>query len=253
MKDCKNREWIQKSLHGNGKDYTNLTLNRLTFLFPVKNLDDSKHSYWLCQCNCGNQIIVRPYEVIHEKIRSCGCLTKESTTKRFSKDLIGQTFGLLTCITRLKKNNKWYYHCKCQCGNEIDVLTASLINGNTKSCGCLKSWKENQIASYLQKHNIQFSQQYRFLDCKDKYPLPFDFIIYNQNQFGLIEYQGSQHYIKSAEWDTEETFAYRQLHDQIKLKYCQEHHIPLLILNKTNDIENEILNFYTSLTKKLVK
>lgn len=251
MIDCKGREWIQKPLHGNGKNYSNQTFNRLTFLFPVQSLNDPKHSYWLCQCDCGNQIITRPYNVEQGKTQSCGCLTKEYTSIRFSKNLIGQTFGLLTCLERFKKNDKWYYHCKCKCGKEIDVLTASLINGNTKSCGCLVSWQENQIATFLQKQNIKFSQQYKISNCKDKYCLPFDFIIYNGNSYGLIEYQGSQHYTKSKEWDTDDTFQIRQLHDEIKLNYCNNHHIPLLVLNKNDNIKDEIIKFYHSLTEEV--
>ena len=30
--------------------------------------------------------------------------------------------------------SKW--HCRCDCGSEIDVLGMSLKNGDTKSCGC---------------------------------------------------------------------------------------------------------------------
>lgn len=40
-----------------------------------------KGTYWLCQCDCGNEkTIVATNLVAHT--RSCGCLTKESVTKR---------------------------------------------------------------------------------------------------------------------------------------------------------------------------
>lgn len=29
------------------------------------------------------------------------------------------------------------WHCRCDCGNEIDVPTRYLKSGNTRSCGCL--------------------------------------------------------------------------------------------------------------------
>ena len=50
-------------------------------------------------------------------------------------DLTGQIFGYLTPIQYIK-GGKW--HCKCQCGNEIDVDTRNLNSGHTKSCGCMK-------------------------------------------------------------------------------------------------------------------
>lgn len=53
-------------------------------------------------------------------------------------DETGNTYGYLTVLYRVQqdrgKPTKW--HCKCKCGNELDVLGCSLRNGNTKSCGC---------------------------------------------------------------------------------------------------------------------
>ena len=58
-------------------------------------------------------------------------------------DLTGQRFGRLIVIERaddyISPSGYKYvmWHCRCNCGNEIDVKTSSLNNGNTKSCGCL--------------------------------------------------------------------------------------------------------------------
>lgn len=59
-------------------------------------------------------------------------------------DLTGQRFGRLIALYEtepyISKNGdkirQW--HCKCDCGNEIDVYQNHLRRGNTKSCGCLK-------------------------------------------------------------------------------------------------------------------
>lgn len=57
------------------------------------------------------------------------------------KDLTGQRFGKLSVIGFAGKskhgNCKWL--CKCDCGNEVTVLSGHLISGMTKSCGCLKT------------------------------------------------------------------------------------------------------------------
>lgn len=53
-------------------------------------------------------------------------------------DLTNQNFGKLTAVSPIRINGKRYWHCKCECGNEINVLTASLTTGNTKSCGCYR-------------------------------------------------------------------------------------------------------------------
>ena len=56
-------------------------------------------------------------------------------------DLTGQRFGRLVVIERAKNrdlSNKIMWHCVCDCGNFVDVITGSLKNGNCKSCGCLR-------------------------------------------------------------------------------------------------------------------
>lgn len=56
------------------------------------------------------------------------------------KDLTGKRFGMLIAIERVGTRNTFsLWRCKCDCGNETDVKSASLINGHTKSCGCFNS------------------------------------------------------------------------------------------------------------------
>ena len=54
-------------------------------------------------------------------------------------DLTGQRFGRLLVVKRAgsdkQKRAKW--ECQCDCGNEAVVVSSYLINGETKSCGCL--------------------------------------------------------------------------------------------------------------------
>ena len=51
----------------------------------------------------------------------------------------GTKFGRLTVLyeSPIRKNKGIVYHCRCDCGNEKDVRSMSLRNGDTKSCGCL--------------------------------------------------------------------------------------------------------------------
>lgn len=57
------------------------------------------------------------------------------------KDYTGQRFGRLECVSlapvpRYKGNTYWT--CKCDCGNLTDVVIRHLVDGATKSCGCLR-------------------------------------------------------------------------------------------------------------------
>lgn len=59
------------------------------------------------------------------------------------EDLTGKKFGRLTVVgfSRLEKRSsnqyRYYWNCKCECGNEKEVLSNTLRSGITQSCGCL--------------------------------------------------------------------------------------------------------------------
>ena len=53
--------------------------------------------------------------------------------------MTGETYGRLKVLSRVGlKNGISVWKCICECGNVVNVLRASLINGNTSSCGCLR-------------------------------------------------------------------------------------------------------------------
>lgn len=55
------------------------------------------------------------------------------------KDLSGQVFGRLTVLgfSHVERNlARWI--CRCECGKELIMRGASLRNGESKSCGCLR-------------------------------------------------------------------------------------------------------------------
>lgn len=53
-----------------------------------------------------------------------------------SRVILGKTFNLLTVISPDEK--KYYFICRCECGNLKSVYKHNIIGGNVKSCGCLK-------------------------------------------------------------------------------------------------------------------
>jgi hypothetical protein len=68
------------------------------------------------------------------------------------KQLFGQKFNRLTAVISLGQNKisgeNWLVHCEC--GEELIVRHYSLLNGNTKSCGCLNketSAKNGKLSS----------------------------------------------------------------------------------------------------------
>lgn len=64
-------------------------------------------------------------------------------------------YGKLTVIEREENNSsgsaRWL--CKCECGNSIVVLGASLRNGHTKSCGCFHKETASKQGKLNKKYN----------------------------------------------------------------------------------------------------
>ena len=57
-----------------------------------------------------------------------------------SQDLTGLPFGYYTAIRQdgCDSQGTPYWLCRCRCGNEKRVLVYHLLDGNTRSCGCLQ-------------------------------------------------------------------------------------------------------------------
>lgn len=72
---------------------------------------------------------------------------------RVIKDLTGLKLGLLTAEKIVyAKNGKNYWLCKCDCGNTKEIRAASLLNGSSKSCGCLHKSLISGENHYNYKH-----------------------------------------------------------------------------------------------------
>lgn len=75
-------------------------------------------------------------------------------------DMTGQRFGRLTVIERgedyvretyqpymtkpvVKRITRW--RCRCDCGGEVTVMRCNLVNGATRSCGCLRRERMREL------------------------------------------------------------------------------------------------------------
>ena len=209
-------------------DYTNKRFGRLVAL---EHLPGGKYK---CQCNCGNTTIVATYNLVNGNTQSCGCLQKEKTSEMSFISLVGQKFGKLTVLERVENNrfNHVCWKCQCECGSITIVDGTNLKNGNTTSCGCVKSKGESKINILLQQHNINFIAQYsidEIILSSGRRPF-FDFAIFdgNNNLQYLIEYDGKQHFESGQGWNNEENFKITQNRDKQKNDWCKKLNIPLI-------------------------
>jgi hypothetical protein len=73
------------------------------------------------------------------------------------KDKTGERFGRLV-VLRLGKKGKSHHrwHCRCDCGNVVEVFTCNLSynlnRGKTQSCGCLQRERTSQ-AKFIHGHS----------------------------------------------------------------------------------------------------
>lgn len=100
---------------------------------------------------------------------------------------------------------------------------------------CSTSHGEEKINLWLQDRNLTFSRQKRFLDCKDKRQLPYDFCVVCEGEIYLIEYHGEQHYSPTrfsgiSQEKAEASLVSVRRRDEIKMKYATDKQIPLLVI-----------------------
>lgn len=62
---------------------------------------------------------------------------KKNKGGRPIRNFENQKIGRLTVLKIVgKSENGYIWRCRCECGNIKDILSTSLITGNTLSCGC---------------------------------------------------------------------------------------------------------------------
>lgn len=107
---------------------TGKTFGRLT----VIGLDDrnSRHTYWVCQCRCGNIKVTRSDSLLSGRTKSCGCIKKEQDKINLSQSRHNQ-FG--TRIYAIWQN------MKDRCSNEHN---SSYYRYGGRGIQVCDSWKE---------------------------------------------------------------------------------------------------------------
>ena len=135
------------------KNKLDLTGNRYGRLTVIRKVEQSKNnrSHWLCQCDCGREIIVAGGHLRSGHTKSCGCYRRE-LPKDKRTDITGRRFGRLVAIEPIEtvRGTKW--KCQCDCGNYTIAARENLIAGNTKSCGCL----QDEVRKDNMKKSIHF-------------------------------------------------------------------------------------------------
>ena len=138
-----------------------------------------------------------------------------------------------------------WHQCN-KCGAKFKTIPHNmLIRGRCPVCNL--SINEEIIKSWLCNNGITNIPQYRFDDCRDKHPLPFDFYVPDYNL--CIEYDGEQHFMPINFSGNGEEFSNRQLkiiqyHDSLKTEYCNKNNINLLRISYQENVEKSLIKFF---------
>lgn len=188
------------------------------------------------------------------------CQYEENVLKsRHSPDYVESVFNSYG-VTLINKDEYLKWEMKnlraiCpECGKEFLTSFGAFVKHNGQccpECSASESRGEREIRHVLESNHLNFKQEYSFVDCRDRNPLPFDFYLPDYNI--LIEYQGVQHYEIIERFGGLEGFTLRQHHDQIKSEYCLLNDIILITIPywEFNNIA-QILNQELSLHEDIV-
>ncbi len=154
---------------------------------------------------------------------------------------------------KISDSGKVLIKYQCECGRYFysSIGGAKQKKGRCNYCNQVYSKNEYLVQNLLEINNIRYIQEYKFNACKDKSPLPFDFHLTDYDC--LIEVDGEQHFRPCkfsnniSKEDVMKRFNNQKRRDEIKNKFCKEHHIPLLRIPywefENDNYKQIILNF----------
>ena len=180
---CSNRDSRVKNLIG--QKFGKWVVLERDYSIPA-----GRGAYWKCQCDCGTIKSILGTTLIRGLSKSCGCARADVNRSWCLQDLTGQKFGKLTVLYQVENHGRYVmWHCKCDCGNEVDVAAGHLRSGHTQSCGCSYVYHngsivENEIKQYVENITKLHFYKVRILDGKE-------IDMYNEELKLGIEYNGS--------------------------------------------------------------
>lgn len=192
-----------------------LTGQRFGRLKVIKRVKSNHGARWLCQCDCGSQKEVSGGNLRNGNVKSCGCLNRETMIDNLNKgnrshikndDMIGMRFGKLVVIERADdEKGLTTWKCKCDCGNICNVPKKRLLNGYTKSCGCLRN--ENKYIVHG-KSKERIHKEWRGILHRCKNPSASHYENYGGRGITVCEeWKGTNGFINFYNWSMENGYS----------------------------------------------
>lgn len=189
------------------KDISNQRFGRLVAIRP--NGKQGSGYKWLCKCDCGNEITTKSSSLLRGLTKSCGCLRKDTTSKRFTKHN-GRFEHLYTiyCSMKSRCQNSKNEHYKFYGGKGIKVCDEWKTDYSN-----FREWAlKNGYSPELSIDRIDVNGNYEPNNCRW---VTKQEQANNKTNNDFIEYQGEIHTI--AEWARIKGLSYYSLYQRIKV------------------------------------
>ena len=162
-----------------GENIAGKKFNRLTILAPA-GYDKFGQRLVHVRCDCGQEKIVRLYNVTSGTTKSCGCINMDKWTLNYcphrkpeisppgkviwtGRDIAKKKYGELTILKEtepkllINGNYRRRVLCRCSCGKLCEKDIRAVIYGTTKSCGHLRPIKLSEASK---KHGMSRTRIY---------------------------------------------------------------------------------------------
>jgi very-short-patch-repair endonuclease len=225
----------------------------INFISDAKKIHNNKYDYSLVEY-INNKVkvkIICPEHGVFEQRPDCHLTGRKcyKCSKNSMVDKIRKPVHQFINECNLIHNYKYDYSLVEYKGSFKKVKIICKIHGvfNQKphdhlgGCGCpiCKSSKGGlTIKEWLDSNNIKYVQEYKYNDCRNILPLPFDFYLPDHNM--CIEYDGKQHHKVNYFFGGENGLKETKKRDKIKDIYCIDNNILLLRIRYDEIIVDEL-------------
>lgn len=168
------------------------------------------------------------------------------------RELVGDEYSVMTEYSTAKKKVLMRHNNDICNNHEWYITPNKFIIASQRCPRCKESKGERKVREFLLSMGEKFDSQHRLKDCRDKQPLPFDYVVFNNNQVvkTFIEYDGDQHFKSIKIFGGENYLGTVQKHDQIKNEYCLGNHAKRIRLIRIKHTEFD--NIELILQKELI-
>lgn len=164
-----------------GKQPEDLTGRKFGKLTPLNIVErPQRGTYWQCRCDCGRTTVALASNLKGGNTKSCGCLANGGKLSMRQRSLpakpiipsnrvppsvaamIGRQYGKLTIVEFVgRKGAHGMVKCQCACGNTTIARAASIKQGDTTSCGCVRSSGKAMLTHGDSKKDSLYYRLYR--------------------------------------------------------------------------------------------